>query len=687
MAKDEEIKRSVVIDIDVTGGEELALLAKKLQAMTTPFNKLNSNFLGLNRTMAKSSAEIDKFSSKYKRLLGISASGKLITANKFNIKDKLLARQSIAHISRDRMINKSYTMTDIYRAKRREDTRKRIVENTAQTRVGINKMKYVKPMQKEVWDTKDMKSYYKNLENITLTQSKLQKIAQESQSEIRNRVIENLRNNSSVRSAIKIGNEKRSKYFKEKRTRRAMPIFSIPEKISEARKERKNVSNTSKERKSVSNTGVVKNILSPFKEKRTSHHDDRGIISKALSFHRASLMLVGGMMLMVQAVSQATQALFALGKATARVEKNAFKVSAYKDTLGAEGKAGFDSAVERYVNLTGSSKGQAGGMLAEAFSAFSGTGLNLDSAKMNQVVEMAYGLSQMSPKDISPEDAILKIQGLAMGNISGTEAGIANYEKGKTVEESLNKLLEIFKKRPLYDSMLREKTQEYYINKAKSEPVSMLETIQSKYSSVTMGAAQSLANVSGMLFGGEENAKTFAKLIKTVTSVFEEITEFASVNSTMQLLLEFVGRFIDLMGKLWIIIQPLVDYLLTAVNEIMDLLQRFATAIAKFTIELPDWLKGIELPDWLKGEEGNKFDGVQRRHDEAWERIRKEKELPLLPTNNNLETNQFQMQQKAFSNKDASIGGLNSIGTNNMNGTVNIYYNGVSQTSFSQGLI
>lgn len=668
MAKDEEIKRSVVIDIDVTGGEELALLAKKLQAMTTPFNKLNSNFLGLNRTMAKSSAEIDKFSSKYKRLLGISASGKLITANKFNIKDKLLARQSIAHISRDRMINKSYTMTDIYRAKRREDTRKRIVENTAQTRVGINKMKYVKPMQKEVWDTKDMKSYYKNLESITLTQSKLQKIAQESQSEIRNRVLDNLRNNSSVRSAIKIGNEKRSKYFKEKRTRRAMPIFSLPEKISEARKERKNASNT----------GVVKNILSPFKEKKPSHHDDRGIISRALSFNRASLMLVGGMMLMVQAVSQATQALFALGEATARVEKNAFKVSAYKDTLGAEGKAGFDSAVERYVNLTGSSKGQAGGMLAEAFSAFSGTGLNLDSAKMNQVVEMAYGLSQMSPKDISPEDAILKIQGLAMGNISGTEAGIANYEKGKTVEESLNKLLEIFKKRPLYDSMLREKTQEYYINKAKSEPVSMLETIQSKYSSVTMGAAQSLANVSGMLFGGEENAKTFAKLIKTVTSVFDEITEFASVDSTMQLLLEFVGRFIDLMGKLWIIIQPLVDYLLTAVNEIMDLLQRVATAIAKFT---------TELPDWLKGEEGNKFDGVQRRHDEARERIRKEKELPLLPTNNNLGTSQFQMQQKAFSNKDASIGGLNSIGTNNMNGTVNIYYNGVSQTSFSQGLI
>lgn len=668
MAKDEEIKRSVVIDIDVTGGEELALLAKKLQAMTTPFNKLNSNFLGLNRTMAKSSAEIDKFSSKYKRLLGISASGKLITANKFNIKDKLLARQSIAHISRDRMINKSYTMTDIYRAKRREDTRKRIVENTAQTRVGINKMKYVKPMQKEVWDTKDMKSYYKNLENITLTQSKLQKIAQESQSEIRNRVLENLRNNSSVRSAIKIGNEKRSKYFKEKRTRRAMPIFSLPEKISEARKERKNASNT----------GVVKNILSPFKDKKPSHHDGRGIISRALSFNRASLMLVGGMMLMVQAVSQATQALFALGEATARVEKNAFKVSAYKDTLGAEGKAGFDSAVERYVNLTGSSKGQAGGMLAEAFSAFSGTGLNLDSAKMNQVVEMAYGLSQMSPKDISPEDAILKIQGLAMGNISGTEAGIANYEKGKTVEESLNKLLEIFKKRPLYDSMLREKTQEYYINKAKSEPVSMLETIQSKYSSVTMGAAQSLSNVSGMLFGGEENAKTFAKLIKTVTSVFEEITEFASIDSTMQLLLEFVGRFIDLMGKLWIIIQPLVDYLLTAINEIMDLLQRVATAIAKFT---------IELPDWLKGEEGNKIDGVQRRHDKAWERIRKEKELPLLPTNNNLGTNQFQMQQKAFSNKDASIGGLNSIGTNNMNGTVNIYYNGVSQTSFSQGLI
>lgn len=668
MAKDEEIKRSVVIDIDVTGGEELALLAKKLQAMTTPFNKLNSNFLGLNRTMAKSSAEIDKFSSKYKRLLGISASGKLITANKFNIKDKLLARQSIAHISRDRMINKSYTMTDIYRAKRREDTRKRIVENTAQTRVGINKMKYVKPMQKEVWDTKDMKSYYKNLENITLTQSKLQKIAQESQSEIRNRVIENLRNNSSVRSAIKIGNEKRSKYFKEKRTRRTMPIFSLPEKISEARKERKNASNT----------GVVKYILSPFKDKNPSHHDDRGIISKALSFNRASLMLVGGMMLMIQAVSQATQALFALGEATARVEKNAFKVSAYKDTLGAEGKAGFDSAVERYVNLTGSSKGQAGGMLAEAFSAFSGTGLNLDSAKMNQVVEMAYGLSQMSPKDISPEDAILKIQGLAMGNISGTEAGIANYEKGKTVEESLNKLLEIFKKRPLYDSMLREKTQEYYINKAKSEPISMLETIQSKYSPVTMGAAQSLANVSGMLFGGEENAKTFAKLIKTVTSVFDEITEFASVDSTMQLLLEFVGRFIDLMGKLWIIIQPLVDYLLTAVNEIMDLLQRVATAIAKFT---------TELPDWLKGEEGNKFDGVQRRHDEAWKRIRKEKELPLLPTNNSLGNSQFQMQQKAFSNKDASIGGLNSIGTNNMNGTVNIYYNGVSQTSFSQGLI
>ena len=668
MAKDEEIKRSVVIDIDVTGGEELALLAKKLQAMTTPFNKLNSNFLGLNRTMAKSSAEIDKFSSKYKRLLGISASGKLITANKFNIKDKLLARQSIAHISRDRMINKSYTMTDIYRAKRREDTRKRIVENTAQTRVGINKMKYVKPMQKEVWDTKDMKSYYKNLENITLTQSKLQKIAQESQSEIRNRVIENLRNNSSVRSAIKIGNEKRSKYFKEKRTRRTMPIFSLPEKRTEARKERKNASNT----------GVVKNILSPFKDKKPSHHDDRGIISKALSFNRASLMLVGGMMLMVQAVSQATQALFALGEATARVEKNAFKVSAYKDTLGAEGKAGFDSAVERYVNLTGSSKGQAGGMLAEAFSAFSGTGLNLDSAKMNQVVEMAYGLSQMSPKDISPEDAILKIQGLAMGNISGTEAGIANYEKGKTVEESLNKLLEIFKKRPLYDSMLREKTQEYYINKAKSEPISMLETIQSKYSPVTMGAAQSLANVSGMLFGGEENAKTFAKLIKTVTSVFDEITEFASVDSTMQLLLEFVGRFIDLMGKLWIIIQPLVDYLLTAVNEIMDLLQRVATAIAKFT---------TELPDWLKGEEGNKFDGVQRRHDKAWKKIRKEKELPLLPTNNSLGNSQFQMQQKAFSNKDASIGGLNSIGTNNMNGTVNIYYNGVSQTSFSQGLI
>ena len=668
MAKDEEIKRSVVIDIDVTGGEELALLAKKLQAMTTPFNKLNSNFLGLNRTMAKSSAEIDKFSSKYKRLLGISASGKLITANKFNIKDKLLARQSIAHISRDRMINKSYTMTDIYRAKRREDTRKRIVENTAQTRVGINKMKYVKPMQKEVWDTKDMKSYYTNLENITLTQSKLQKIAQESQSEIRKRVIENLRNNSSVRSAIKTGNQKRSKYFKEKRTRRTMPIFSLPEKISEARKERKNASNT----------GVVKYILSPFKDKNPSHHDDRGIISKALSFNRASLMLVGGMMLMIQAVSQATQALFALGEATARVEKNAFKVSAYKDTLGAEGKAGFDSAVERYVNLTGSSKGQAGGMLAEAFSAFSGTGLNLDSAKMNQVVEMAYGLSQMSPKDISPEDAILKIQGLAMGNISGTEAGIANYEKGKTVEESLNKLLEIFKKRPLYDSMLREKTQEYYINKAKSEPISMLETIQSKYSPVTMGAAQSLANVSGMLFGGEENAKTFAKLIKTITSVFDEITEFASVDSTMQLLLEFVGRFIDLMGKLWIIIQPLVDYLLTAVNEIMDLLQRVATAIAKFT---------TELPDWLKGEEGNKFDGVQRRHDEAWKRIRKEKELPLLPTNNSLGNSQFQMQQKAFSNKDASIGGLNSIGTNNMNGTVNIYYNGVSQTSFSQGLI
>ncbi len=286
--------------------------------------------------------------------------------------------------------------------------------------------------------------------------------------------------------------------------------------------------------------------------------------STILGGYRTFGLTLGVAMMFQAAVTQFVTAVFSFADTMAKVATGLHKTAAYKSTVSPELSQGFDESVNRYRELTGLDVGTISGILAESFSQFEGSGVKLNKEKMMQIVENAHALSYVTTKDYTPQEALSKSAGLVAGNIAGREAGIDAYKRGKTVSESMNKLTKTLKDMPLYESAFREKTQEYYITRARSAPMQLLSNIQRNAPEVGMKGAVSMANLAE---DTTKNTKFWARVMLDFNTIFEKLNTNGQFTLFVEKIMNIIIYIANILADVWVIIAPIVNTTLQAIED------------------------------------------------------------------------------------------------------------------------
>ena len=286
--------------------------------------------------------------------------------------------------------------------------------------------------------------------------------------------------------------------------------------------------------------------------------------STILGGYRTFGLTLGVAMMFQAAVTQFVTAVFSFADTMAKVATGLHKTAAYKSTVSPELSQGFDESVNRYRELTGLDVGTISGILAESFSQFEGSGVKLNKEKMIQIVENAHALSYVTTKDYTPQEALSKSAGLVAGNISGREAGIDAYKRGKNVSESMNKLTKTLKDMPLYESAFREKTQEYYITRARSAPMQLLSNIQRNAPEVGMKGAVSMANLAE---DTTKNTKFWARIMLDFNTIFEKLNVNGQFTLFVEKIMNIIVYIANILADVWVIIAPIVNTTLQAIED------------------------------------------------------------------------------------------------------------------------